>query len=333
MEFFSEIYGDSYRAVAAVLTRAAASPVSEQDIARTVEQYTSGENALYIVPRLTSGDWPLLSRTPDGLFAPVTKRASSLPLTGLQRAWLTAMLSDRRCAAFFDEEERKQIADALDSQPLYDCAAVESVGVSTDGDHYSDPEYARRLSVLMNAIRSRTVLSILYTGGKGKPIRGDFLPCRLEYSSKDDKLRLFALRIRYGKPIFHAVINLGRIEGIRPSNEQFEGEVDIDQWLLDSRRPEPAVVELVDVRNALERFMLQFAGYEKRTRYLDEEDKYICSIYYDTAEETELLIRLLSFGPVIKLISPAPLVESMRERINRQWELLTAVETSGEDGE
>lgn len=333
MEYFSEIYGDSYRAVAAVLAQASRAPVSEHEIAETVSQYTSDENALYIVPRLTSGDWPLLCRTDDGLYIPLTKHHRELPLTSLQRAWLSAMLEDGRCTAFFTDEERRRIAETLDCEPLYDVRRIETVGVSADGDRFDDSGYSARLRIILNAIRQHTLLYIRYTGGTGRQISGDFLPCRLEYSAKDDKLRLYAMFIRYGKAIFLATVNLGRIESLRPSRERFDGEVDVDGIRLKSRCAEPAVVELIDRRNALERFMLQFSSYEKRTRYLDDEDKYICSLYYDPGDEMELLIRLLSFGPVVKLLSPASLVEKLRERVMKQWELLSAVETTGSESE
>ncbi|MBE6760309.1 MAG: WYL domain-containing protein [Ruminococcaceae bacterium] len=333
MEHFSEIYGDSYRAVAAVLAQASRAPVSEQEIAGIVRQHTSDENALYIVPKLTSGDWQLLRRNDDGLYSSVTKHQGNLPLTHLQRAWLRAMLEDRRCAAFFSENERGQIADALDCAPLYDTQRIEAVGVSSDGDSYDNSGYSARLRIILNAIRQRTLLYIRYTAGTGRKVSGDFLPCRLEYSAKDDKLRLFAMFIRYGKAVFLATVNLGRIESLRPSREHYDGEVDIDGLRMQMRCSEPAVVELVDRRNALERFMLQFSSYEKRTRYLDEEDKYLCSIYYDPSDEPELLIRLLSFGPVIKLLSPAALVDKLRERIARQWELISSAETTGGDSD
>ena len=333
MEHFSEIYGDSYRAVAAVLVRALHTPVSETEISCIVRQHTSDENALYIVPRLTSGDWPLLKKNDDGLYSAVTKHPHNLPLTNLQRAWLRAVLDDRRCSGFLNDEERRQIANALNCDPLYDSDRIEEVGVSVDGDRFDDSGYSARLRIILDAIRQRTILYIRYTGGKGQQVSGNFLPCRLEYSAKDDKLRLYAMFIRYGRAIFLATVNLGRIESLRRSRERFDVEVDVDGIRMKSRYAEPAVVELVDRRNALERFMLQFSSYEKRTRYLDDEDKYLCSLYYDPGDEMELLIRLLSFGPVIKLLSPASLVDKLRARVERQWELLSSVELTDDESE
>lgn len=46
---------------------------------------------------------------------------------------------------------------------------------------------------------------------------------------------------------------------------------------------------------------------------------------YDLADETEMVIRLLSFGPVIKVLEPQSITEQLRERIERQRKLARAV--------
>ena len=67
--------------------------------------------------------------------------------------------------------------------------------------------------------------------------------------------------------------------------------------------------------------MLRFANYEKQTVYEAESDTWLCSIYYDPADETELLIDLLSFGPVIRILGPESFLSEVRRRVKRQHEL------------
>ena len=64
------------------------------------------------------------------------------------------------------------------------------------------------------------------------------------------------------------------------------------------------------------------AYYEKRTEYDEKRGVYICSICYDIQDETELIIDLLSFGPVIRAVSPERIVRQIRERVMRQHEWL-----------
>ena len=45
------------------------------------------------------------------------------------------------------------------------------------------------------------------------------------------------------------------------------------------------------------------------------------ALYYDPSDETELLIELLSFGPVIRILGPENFLKQVRERVKRQHEL------------
>ena len=51
-----------------------------------------------------------------------------------------------------------------------------------------------------------------------------------------------------------------------------------------------------------------------------------CSIWYDPADETELLIELLFFGPVIHVLGPKDFLAKIKERIIRQRKLLQETE-------
>jgi predicted DNA-binding transcriptional regulator YafY len=76
-------------------------------------------------------------------------------------------------------------------------------------------------------------------------------------------------------------------------------------------------MELWDERNALERAMLHFSHLEKETVRLDG-NKYQIKLRYDREDETELLIRVLSFGPMLKVISPDSFIENLKERLQKQ---------------
>lgn len=322
MEYFSEIYGEYYRAVAAVLARASISPLSEKEISDIINETAFGESSLYIAPKLLSGEWPLLRKNEEGLYCTVTKNIIKTPMTHLQRAWLVSVMEDQRCSTFFDEGEIAEIKASLDTEPLYDIEKIKTIDACSDGDNFADKTYAENFRMILKAIRSKEILRISFIGGKGFRVFGSYVPCLLEYSPKDDKLRLHALKLHHEKVIFVTTINLSRIENVMCSGEIFDGNTDIDAFWKNRSQSEPAVIELTDERNALERFMVQFASYDKHTRHDEETDKYICSIFYNKADETELLIRLLSFGPVIRILSPETLVSSARERINRQADLM-----------
>ena len=70
--------------------------------------------------------------------------------------------------------------------------------------------------------------------------------------------------------------------------------------------------------NVLERFLLNFSHYEKRSEYMKESGKYRITITYDKADETDLLIRTLSFGPHVKVLEPSDFVELIKKRLRKQ---------------
>lgn len=91
---------------------------------------------------------------------------------------------------------------------------------------------------------------------------------------------------------------------------------------------EPLRLQIRNRRNALERAMLHFSNYEKKTRKIDE-DTWECLIYYNRSMETELLIEVLSFGPAIKVMGPDAFIDLVRERLDRQMELFSRFGTDG----
>ncbi len=46
--------------------------------------------------------------------------------------------------------------------------------------------------------------------------------------------------------------------------------------------------------------------------------KYKVSVTYDKDDETELLIRILSFGPMIRVTGPHDFVNLIKERLRKQ---------------
>ena len=51
-------------------------------------------------------------------------------------------------------------------------------------------------------------------------------------------------------------------------------------------------------------------------------DTYECLIYYNKKTETELLIEVLSFGPMIKVVGNEAFLKLIKERLLRQAALL-----------
>ncbi len=150
----------------------------------------------------------------------------------------------------------------------------------------------------------------------------EVLPCFLQYSPKNDKFRLMARDFRRGRVGRPVTLNLGRIRACRLSRRPAPRRFDRSYLRAADRGTMPVQIRIRNERNALERCMLHFAHYDKQTTYEPETDTWLCSIWCDPADETELLIELLSFGPVIRVLGPEKFLEQMRARVLRQHQLL-----------
>ncbi len=298
---FSELYSAYYNAVARILKEACAHPLSGAELRSIVEREAFGESLLTIEPALRGERWQLLRA--DGT-TPI-RHEPTLPLTLLQRRWLKAIALDPRIRLFTDG-----MAEDPGAEPLFRPEDIDVFDRCADGDPYEDEAYIRRFRTILAAIREKSPLLIEAESPRGGVNRLIVTPDRLEYSEKDDKFRLDGHGFR------HMFVNLARITRC----ERFEGNVRYPEDRSEAPPKCVAELELEDERNALERVLMHFAHFEKQAEKLDGR-RYRIRIAYSREDETEMLIRLLSFGPVLRVLSPEALVTQLRNRLKRQKEL------------
>ena len=300
---FHEIHGGYYRAVAQILAKAVDGSLTKADMMDIVRRQAFEESALVIPQALTSGRWPLL--TPD-LKTPLAHRPS-MPLTNLQRRWLKTLLQDPRIRLFGVTDEGLE-----DVAPLYPADAIVWYDRYSDADPYTDAGYIARFGQVLTALREKRRIRICFEGRTGYPYAWVCTLHRLEYSAKDDKFRV--LCTAYGKT---RTINLSRMTRCALLEVYDESQAEAPVVKRDT-----VVLHLTDERNALERVMLHFSHLQKETRRLND-GRYEVRLTYEREDETEILIRVLSFGPVLEVVSPGHFREKVRERIEKQMKLRT----------
>ena len=82
-------------------------------------------------------------------------------------------------------------------------------------------------------------------------------------------------------------------------------------------RPSFVTMIVKDERNALERTMLHFAHFEKQVEKIGNK-KYKVNIKYDSDDETEMVIRILAFGPLVEVIEPLDFRELIKNKLKKQ---------------
>lgn len=299
---FHEIYSAYYNAVARIIAQLLTQGASKKELCNIVSEYAFGESALTILPALESGKWQLLC---DDMTTPI-KHIPTMPLSELERRWLKAIALDPRIK-LFDLE-----CCGLDNvAPLFTPEDIRVYDKYSDGDPYNDEGYIKRFKVILNAMKKKLPLQIDMTDRRGDKLRVKCIPTRMEYSEKDDKFRIMTSGCRY-----IGSINLARIKSCTVCQDILSDTVSAFKPITTE-----VTLEITDSRNALERAMLHFAHFEKITEYIGN-NKYRLTVRYVKSDESELVIRVLSFGPLIKAVAPASFVNLIKERLIRQMKCM-----------
>ncbi|MBR2929855.1 MAG: WYL domain-containing protein [Clostridia bacterium] len=295
---FHEIYSAYYNAVAKILAALLREDSSEKDLQRIVAEHAFGESVLTILPALKSGRWQLVKRD---MTTPI-QGSPSMPLTELERRWLKAISLDRRIRLFGWE-----FPDLCDVEPLFTEEDYYVYDKYSDGDPFDDEGYIERFRIILDAIKKKSPLKIEMTNRAGDTIFRRCIPTKLEYSEKDDKFRMYTSGKRY---VY--VMNLARITKCKP----YEGErfVPFTDYPPET---DSVTLEITDEKNALERVMLHFAHFEKRAESLGGR-KYRLTVTYNKNDETEMVIRILSFGSLVKVTEPQSFVDLIVEKLKNQ---------------
>lgn len=321
MELFSELYNCYFQVVEQILNSAALTPITRQTMEEIARSGGYEESALTIIPKLIGGEWDLLTSVNGGFLSKI-KNPEPTPLSNLQKQWLKSLLLDQRIQLFFSDENLNNLSEYLkDIEPLFSVEDFLYYDRYADGDPYEQQSYKEHFQTVLKAIKDHRVLKTHYYSGKQKLLNHSYLPCRLEYSVKDDKFRILCFFYQSAEKIRLETINLARIVKLEETNFCISCPPDMNDFLESSYCTNPIVLQISNERNALERTMLHFASYEKRTERIEGTNKYLCSIYYNKSVETELLIQILSFGPVVQVLGPESFLAQIKERIQKQREL------------
>ena len=295
---FSELYSAYYNTVAAIISGILDGEHSEKELQKIVTDYAFGESVLTIMPSLKSEKWQLVH---SDMTTPLEHKPT-IPLTTLQKRWLEAISLDPRVKLFGVD-----FPDLEDVEPLFTSADYYIYDQYNDGDPFEDEEYIKKFRVILEAMRQGTQIKFEMTNRFGKPMFIRCHPLRLEYSEKDDKFRV----VTSG---WHAIstVNISKMR----SCVHYTGEKTLEGAEREAVY-DTITLKVLDERNALERVMLHFAHFEKQVEKLDK-NHYLLKIKYASADETEMVIRALSFGPLVEVIGSESFKKLFIEKLKKQ---------------
>lgn len=238
-----------------------------------------------------------------------------MPLSVLQKRCLKALCNDKRIRLFVNDEVLERLKNQLqDVEPLFTENDYYLYDKYSDGDPYDDSDYIKNFRTVLEAIHQKKTISVEYTGRFGQQKRFVCSPYKIEYSEKDDKFRIIS-KVKNR----HSILNIARINSCElTENSKVE---DLPEDDLPDNRRTSVTLEIYDERKAMERVMLAFAHFEKSAVQISDE-VYQLTLNYDSFDETELVVRVLSFGPMVKVLEPDRFRNLIQERISKQIELM-----------
>ncbi len=295
---FNEIYSAYYNAVARIIASVLNGNSNERELGEIVREQAFGESMLTVLPSLKNGKWQLMKAD---MSTPL-RHTPTMPLTTVQKQWLKAISLDPRIKLFGVD-----FSGLGDVEPLFASEDYCIYDKYNDGDPFDDEEYVKRFRTILSALRDKQPLQIQMINRKGNAISMTVMPQRLEYSEKDDKFRLISAGNGYA-----SVVNLARIIACERSDTS-----DCATHCVFAEERESLTLRIVDERNALERTLLHFAHFEKRVERMDKK-RYLVHIKYKKADETEMVIRILSFGPMVEVVEPIRFKKLIIDRLKSQ---------------
>ena len=317
MNIFSDVYNCYYQVVKSLIEKK--NCISKKELDYRVKEMGYEESVLFLIPKLVSKEWSLFEKEGDVFISKVSD-GFYVPLTKLQRSYLKAILLDEKIQLFLTQEQLTTLQDYLsDVVPLWQPEDLYYFDRFEDSDDYASETYKLHFQRILQATKTHQYVDILYHSRSGNLVHHTCLPCRLEYSIKNDRFRLLALKDHTRRDATVEIFNLNRMEEITLLEQTVSKPPNLNRCLKRSYAPEPVSILIWNERNALERAMLQFANYEKNTTKLDE-NTYQCLIYYNKSVETELLIEVLSFGPMIQVVGNDEFLKLVKERLRMQYE-------------
>ncbi len=295
---FNEIYSTYYNAVAKIIASIINGNADEKTVNKIISENAFGESMLTVLPSLKSEKWQLVHAD---MTTPLTHKPT-MPLTLTQKQWLKAISLDPRIKLFGIEFQGLE-----DVEPLFTSEDYYIYDKYMDGDPYEDEAYIQSFRTILSALNAKQPLKIQMINRKGNIVSMTVMPQHLEYSEKDDKFRLISTGCRYG-----GMVNLARITTCEKCNATGYATHHVS---IESK--ESLTLRIFDERNALERTLLHFAHFEKRVERIDAK-RYLIHIKYNKSDETEMVIRILSFGPMVEVVEPEDFKNLIIARLKSQ---------------
>lgn len=233
-----------------------------------------------------------------------------LPLSQLEIRWLLAILDDKKIGAFLTPKEIGAIRNVLSASKLSPLP-MEKINYF-DRFHRDEQGKERETQVLrefLSAVRDRCLVSIKY----GEYIVGDFLPIAVEYSKRDDIFRGYFQSMKNQAIFIFVFSRFKNIQDFWKTGNHFdENQAKAAATALEDYHKIQNLniaVEFSDDGETPARILQEFSPWKKLCHYDRETGIYKLTISYFADAASELAIRLLAYGPSVRIIGMMTMIQ------------------------
>ena len=334
---FHEIYSVYYNAVTRVLQAAADGKIVNRELlSKVAKQLNMSEDAREL---LEAGLGIVVNEMiiePFNFFSEdKTSRIAccpEMPLTTIEKRWLKTILCDPRIQLF------DILCEGLgDVEPFYlpeDFVAYDREG---DGDPWTDEDYIGHFRTILAAMQNEQCIHISWLSRESLVCEAVCRPDKFEYSELDDRMRLWA-----DTNDSQIKITLARVRSCEFSSEPLglsfppelvkplpstgfreqEKEKRFNLSNDNTSAPERLVLEITNEKNALERTLFHFSHFQKQDIVSLGDNRYRLVMSIDFDDREELVNRVISFGPYLRIVEPQWLIAKVRARLQKQIQLM-----------
>ena len=290
---FNEIYSIYFLTMQRIIEQCIDGDCDDKKAQEIIREYSFNESFVPILSAIKKEEWKVVTKN----YQTPIKDKPQIPLTLLQKRFLKTISLDDRFKLF-----GITFCDMEEVEPIYIEDNICYFDRFNTKDNFKSKEYKRNFQEILKALKENKNLKISFISQKKHQKRIVCTPKKLEYSFKEDCFRLIDTN--------NLTVNLSGVLSCicteENSNEHYK-----------KQNYRTVVVEIYDKRNAFERAMLQFSELPKQTIKISERT-YQTSMTYFSEQETEILIRILSFGQMMKVVEPKSFVDAIKSRIHKQ---------------
>lgn len=270
----------------------------------------------------------------DGKYYSILSNEDSIPLkvrfSKLEKSWLNRMIKEPVVQALLGEETLEKLKAAFIEIKEESTQLIEFTNKVKNDFDIDLEKLSKDFYTILEGIINEKPIIYSNVDRNGNEYNNQLaLPIRIEYSLKDDKFRASLYSLEEKRSIMVNLHTLKEVKIAQNVTSKIKRE-DVLKKLKEKKYSEiPITIELENIRGAMERCFMSFSSFERNSRTISK-NKYEIDIYYYTFEEDEVIRKIMSLGPYVKVKSPDRVRDIVIDKIKKalMFETTESIENS-----